>query len=341
MHKSLSVYASALKCTVGQIRRHIRAGLIPSAKLAQGKTGRPRWVIEDVSPEAIEVLASTLQIQRYRPPTFWEPRLVEHFETQGRDGKPSVSFQIHWQEIFAPPPTAVLDILFDLADRAALVWHHLTREDLLNPPVHWPDKHHCVVSPPSERKIEAYYRTQRRLLFAWFRPRTSFTHRWVTRMADESIGMIDIMQAALQLSLYHKLYSIEIDPRNLSLTLGVSKSTLYRRYGPLIPEALRFAHRHATSAAQNHPDSDANGNRDSNEDLHETPIDEHPKDLPFQSLLDAATQLYQAGAAVTPATLTSHLRRERLLRDGEHVYDFYSDTVINNAIAAAGPAAAA
>ncbi len=369
MHKSISLYASALKCTPGHLRRHIRAGLIPSAKLVKGKKGRPGWVIEDASPETIRTVAGKLQIKGYRRPTFWEPRVVDQFETKSADGRPSLSREIHWREIFVAPPKDYLSVLFDLADRAALVRHALTRDDLLNPPVHYPDKYHCVTLPAHEIKERAYYRTQRRLLTALFRPPTSLPFRWVKRMADVSIATIDVMQAALQLARYHRLHAIKIDHRNLSMVLGISKSTLYRRYDSLVSAALRLAHKHGRSTTQidrhqiereEHPglrletdqqgapafaldpdfSSQPEGTGASNEELHETSLRTPPLDLSFELLLDAAIQVARSGKPVDFKTLTDYLRGQRSLTRAQHVRDFWSDGEINNAVAGARLAAA-
>jgi hypothetical protein len=369
MHKSIALYAKRLNCSPGHVRRLIRSGAVRSARLVKGAKGRPEWVIDDTSPEAVEALRSKLATGKRTRPIFWEPVLVECFREKGTDGRPSVSYEIQWREIFVTPPTDDLGVLFELADRAALVWHGLTRHDLFHSPVHHPDRWRCVTSPAGERKIKAYYRTQKRLLNAFLRPRTSYTYRWVRRMADANFGTIDIMQAGLQLGLFHKLYGIEIDYRNLSRILGISKSTLYLRYGHLVHEALRVTHKHSRSATQRdqhqiereeHPglkletsqqseaafatkddsNSQSDGNNASDEELHETSVRSRPKDLSFELLLNAAIQLVRRGKSTNPATLTAYLRRRGSLTSTQHVCDFYSNGVIDNAIVAARSTAA-
>jgi hypothetical protein len=350
MHKSVGVYAAAVG-SAGHVRRLIRAGLVPSARLVKGVKGRPGWVIEDTSPEAVETLKNTLEAKKRGRPTFWEPVIVECFNDKGPDGKPSLSYEVRWHEIFRPPPLSGIDVLFELADRAALVWHGLTRHDLFHPPIHYPDKYRCLTDPLHQRKVEAYYRTQRRLLSALFKPRTSFTYRWVNRVADADFRTVDIMQAALHLGLYHKLYGreIEIGHQNLGRVLGISKSTLYRNYGKnLVNEALRVAHRYAQSATQrsqheleraHHPgrkletqqQSEGAFNTQDEPDLQGTSI----KDLPFSVLYDAANQLIRTGKAANAKTLTAYLRQQARLSSTENVSQFYSDGVISNAIAAA------
>jgi hypothetical protein len=342
---------------------------VRSARLVKGAKGRPSWLIDDTSPKAIEALRSKLKIRKRIRPVFWEPIVVECFREKGTDGRPSLCYEIHWREIFVAPPTDDVDVLFEVADRAALVWHGLTRHDVFNPPVNWPDQWRCVTSALAERKIQGYYRTQRRLVNALLRPPTSFTYRWVKRMADADFGTIDIMQAALHLALYRNVYGIKVDYRNLSMILGISKSTLYRRYGYLVHEALCMAHKRSTSATQRdqhglerqrHPglkletslQSDAAFAIEDNsssqldredafeDELHETLITSRPNDLPFELLLDAAIQLVRRGKFTNPATLTGYLRRRGSLTSTQHVCDFYSDGVIGNAIAAARPTAA-
>jgi len=170
-------------------------------------------------------------------------------------------------------------------------------------------------------------------------------------MADTEFQTVDIMQAALHLGLYHKLYGteIEIGHQNLGRVLGISKSTLYRRYGKkTVNEALRVAHRYAQSGTQRSQHDferdkqpglkletpqqrESAFNTGDKRDPHETAI----KDLPFSVLYDAAFQLIRAGKSANPKTLTAHLRRQGRLTSTENVSEFYSDAVINNAIAAA------
>src|SRR5437879_2139848 len=120
MHKSIAVYANGLNCSPGHVRRLIRSGAIRSARLVKGVKGRPEWVIDDTSPTAVESVRRKLPTKRPNRPVFCEPSVVECFRQNGPDGKPSISYQVHWREIFVTPATDDLDVLVELADRAAL-----------------------------------------------------------------------------------------------------------------------------------------------------------------------------------------------------------------------------
>jgi hypothetical protein len=367
MHKSLALYASALKCTAGQIRRHIRAGLLPSAKLVKGRTGRPGWVIEDTSPAAIKMLRIRLENVR---PVFCEPAEITRIEDRG-NGEITVSHEICWRESYTPPLNDNISALFDLADRAALYMHGLTPQDLINPPVYYPDKWHCVVWPPHERKVQAYYRTQGRLLYALFKPRKSYTKRWVRRLIRATFRKIDIMLAARQLAIYHKEYGVKIGHETLAKVLGISKSSLYRTYDKLVREALCIAHKHARSDTQlnqhereraDHPGSrletaeQSRGalrtqdslrtkfdedERDYETELQGTTSEGSPRDLPFELLHHAAIQIARTGEPLNPSTLTRYLRQRGMLTSSEHVSQIYSAGVINSAIVAARTTATA
>ena len=349
MHKSIFVYAKALNCSPGHVRRLIRAEQIHSAQLVKGRTGRPHWVICDTSPAAITAVRTKLQ--RKGRPTFWEPIQVECFQEKGPDGRPSIHYEIRWREIFAPQPSDDIDILFDLADRAALVWHGLTRQDLFHPATYGPDRWRYVTQPASARKIKEYNRTQQRLLYALFRPPTSYTHRWVKRMLDQSFSTIDIMQAALQLALYNKVYGIEIDHRTLARVLGISKTSLYRTYG-------RGAVRAALTQAQSNADSTTQVDRQ-DEILHQHPAMEsetdRPRpslavvlrlffgedsdreesfsefrktidDVPFQTIYDAASALRDAGKPLNYGSIKRSLQQRG--------FDYYNPAEFDRAISA-------
>ncbi len=370
MHKSLFACAEALECTPGHIRRLIRAGRIPSARLVKGPKGRPGWQIDDTSPQTLAALKLKLADAQHAQSIFWEPVVTEYFENKGPDGRPSLSYQIRWRSNYTPMLTDRFAILCDLAERAALVWHGLTRHDLFHPPVDRSENGvSWLISTSHKRRLQAYDRTQRKLLGALFRSPRSYSNRWVTRMAETSIETIDLMQAALQLALYSKLYEIKTSCRNLCMVLGISKSTLYRRYGRQVNEALRLAHKYARSSTQRgqhqverekHPglksetvqqsDRAFQSNDDLfaqsdekhaslDEELHHTAINSPPTDLPFEVVYSVATLMIRSNQAVNAKSLTIYLRRQGLIKSTQHVCDFYSDGVINNAIAAAKVAA--
>lgn len=309
-----------------------------------------------------------IKLENVRP-VFCEPAEITRIKDPG-NGEVTVSSEICWREIYSQPLNDNVSTLFDLADRAALYMHGLTRQDLINPPVYYPDKWHCVIWPPHERKVQAYYRTQGRLLYAFFKPRKSYTRRWVKRLLSATFRKIDIMLAARQLAIYQKTYGVKIGHETLAKVLGMSKSSLYRTYGKLVREALCFAHKHARSATQleqrereraDHPGSRLETAEQSRRalrtqdslrakfdedyedeaELQGTTSEGSPRDLPFEPLYDAAIQIARTGEPVNSASLTSYLRRHGTLTSSEYVSQIYSEGVINSAIVAGRTAATA
>ena len=66
-----------------------------------------------------------------------------------------------------------------------------------------------------------------------------------------NIDRVNVMQAAAYLALYHRRHSVPITHRTLARVLGISKRSLYRRYGhELIGAALRRSRSAAISAPQ-------------------------------------------------------------------------------------------
>jgi hypothetical protein len=265
---------------------------------------------------------------------------VESFESCEPEGRPLLTSRIHWREIYAPPAKDILSILFELADRAAMHMHGLTRQDLINPPVYSPDKHRWLIWPPHERKTNAYLCTQGRLLYALFKPPTSFANRRVRRLAAATLQTIDIMQAARQLALYNKVYDIEIGHQTLAKVLGMSKSSLYRTYEKLVPEALRYARKHAKSPTQldqrnrertAHPGleletekEDLNalrqalyGDDGAGGDFNETAAE--IDDIPFEDIYNAALAVRRAGKRLGRDALKARLgqRRSRSCSDAD------------------------
>ena len=92
--------------------------------------------------------------------------------------------------------------------------------------------------------MKAFERTKYLLLFGLYKSPSSFTYRWAMRRLNVSLQRMDIMQAAGQLALYHRIYGIEIRCKTLARLLGMSKSSLYlptvsssvRRFAFLVKE---------------------------------------------------------------------------------------------------------
>src|SRR5262245_21046968 len=98
--ESVSLYANALEVSERQVPRYCRAGFIPSAERITGRTGRPKWVIRNTSPEAIEAVRGMIVFQRFEPRAFSEPIRIR----QGPDAENgSTPTTIAWRPLKAAP----------------------------------------------------------------------------------------------------------------------------------------------------------------------------------------------------------------------------------------------
>lgn len=349
MHKSLALYCEALDCSASQVRRYIRAGLLPSAQLQKGPTGRPAWVIKDTTPKAIQQLNRLLQLRGVKRPVFMEP--VKPTEAGG--------VEVYWRAPFDSHLRAEcndLSLVHETIDRLALLKHGLRPSDLLSaatptyedrggmkiapsdnsyyskfkrlesgfrPGQEYYSPPGMRVRPEHEAKILEYERTKGRLIAALFKPETSFAHQWIWRfLLSRSLRAIDIDHAAAHLALHHRIIGIEINYKTLARVLGMSKSAMYRTYGgALISAALKYARGRAASSTQmdrqeleqirtNGPK--VPGNDFENHDFHQGSDD--ILDVPFQNILDAAVTLKAAGQPLD-RTGVRRVLRERGFRD--------------------------
>ena len=360
MHKSVDKYSKAVGCTPGQIRRYIRSGLIPSAELVKPRMGRPFWVIEDVSGEAIGTLKAKLASPCLTRPTFFEPALRQICEKTPNGTLGVTRNKIYWRPIHKSLDGDNGSTFIEIVERIALLFHGLTPNDLFQ------DRRRPV-DAAHEKKMNAYERTKYRLLFGLHKSPSSFTHRWVWRTLNKSLRRTDIIHGAQQLALYHRIYGIETNYKTLGQVLGMSKSTLYRNYGELVGEALQIARANALGPTQRdshsaerlrHPgllsethdqrsglfrphfgrddDSEDEGPDGRGGDLHGYSLmDSSPADLPFETLFNAAVELLRAGEPLSGESLELLLRRKKILNRSDRLSCYYSETDIKNAINAA------
>jgi AraC-like DNA-binding protein len=231
---SVSHYAVKLGVSERQVRRYCRSGLIPSAELTKGRTGRPKWRINDTSPKAIRELRETLTFQRFDPPSFCEPHIQSCKENP--EGK------IVWRRVYLPQIRDHLSLIVMRAHRAASLAHGMTESDIT----------HGLggKNAASENKIRRFAHTEGLVVNGLFEPVESMQHKWARRVFSEDLRQTDIRQAAEQLAIYHRTYGIEITYRSLAQVLGMSKSALYRTFDGLVGQALRLAKKKATSPTQ-------------------------------------------------------------------------------------------
>jgi hypothetical protein len=354
MHKSLLLYAKALNCTPGHVRRLIRAGHVPSAKLKNARLGRPQWVIEDTSTAAIELLKRRPVRSRNQRPTFWEPFRMDIFEEKDADGRPSLRYEISWRVVYTPECTDDFSTLFEIVQRIALDRHSLTLSDLRHPPLYSPDKIRYFVVPEHERKVADYEQTLYRCLMA-LRRKGSFARSLMLRLLNVSIRDADLHHAADQLALYHRLYRLDINCYTLAQVLGTSKSTLYRTYRDGVRESVGRARSKTRSATQfdaqksldpqfgpSSTDDYSNATLDAACRLcfgegkdGEEPFGEFNKainDLPFQILYDVAVELLETGHRPDYSSIARLLRKRGI--------EYYNAEEFDRAISAAHSSAA-
>jgi len=231
---SVSLYALKLRVSERQVRRYCRGGLIPSAELTKGRTGRPKWRINDTSPKAIRALREALAFQRFDPPTFCEPHVQRC--------KDNAEGKIVWRRVHRVQIQDHLSLIVMRAHRAALLAHGLMESDI----AHGLEGKKAA----SDNKIRRFANTEGLLVNGLFEPAESMQAKWARRVFSEDLRQSDITQAAEWLAIYHRAYGIEITYRSLAQVLGISKSALYRTFGDLVGYALRLAKKKAIFPTQ-------------------------------------------------------------------------------------------
>jgi hypothetical protein len=276
MHKSISIYANALGCTPGHIRRYIREGKIPSAQLIRSRFGRPNWSITDCSRSAIADLKTRIAGQRRlrAPVTFQEP-VPSLMLRESQDGKGVLGAEIIWQPMWRSlRGNDAVAAKHDVITRVALLSVGLSWHDIRNPNSTIDPMGRRRIEPLDQQKIQAFEENRLKWLRRWLLrdPTDSFTFEYdkmqrayirksVSPVSEPDrktlekllvdINRANIMQAAAYLALYHRRYSIPITYRTLARVLGVSKSSLYRQYGrELVEMALRSTRLAARSPTQ-------------------------------------------------------------------------------------------
>jgi len=135
MHKSIALYAKALGCTPGQVRRYIRHDAIPSAKLIRSRFGRPSWSIPDCSPATIANLKLRIAVQRSRraPVIFQEP-VPSLTLRESQDGRGVLGAEIIWQPMWRSLRSYdTVHARHDILTRMAMLSEGLSWHDIRNP----------------------------------------------------------------------------------------------------------------------------------------------------------------------------------------------------------------
>jgi hypothetical protein len=243
-------YAAELGISERQIRRYCERRLIPSAALTKGRTGRPKWIIRDTSPTAIQQLRDRLTFEHYQPPTFWEPLRIQHCK-ETADGKLApTSIEIGWRPIYVPPIRDQYSMVVERSHQVAMLLHRLSESDISNPPVIRDEHGLFLTNPPHERKVRAMDKTEARLIYGLCKSPKSRQYRWAYRVLAMNLRESDVLQAGARLAMFHRIFGIEITYLSLARVLGMSKSSLYRTYGTLVSKALRLANQMAASATR-------------------------------------------------------------------------------------------
>jgi hypothetical protein len=326
-YDSVSHYAAALEVSERQIRRYCQAGLIPSAELTKGRTGRPKWLIKDTSPQAINAVQRNLAFHRSELATFWEPRRIQPCEQKPDEQVVSTKISLTWVPFRAAIPDRY-SLITILAHRAALRLRRLTEYDITNPPV-YRDGPLYVTYPAHEEKIRKFERTEFRLLYGLCKPKTSKQYRWAHRVLTRDLRENDIMQAAERLAIFHQTHGIEITYRSLARVLGMSKSSMYRTYRGLVGEALKLTHKKAASPTQGDEWAKEDYLRDSNSFSTKA-----RHDLGFADLYNAVLELNTAGKPMDERNIYLALRGKGGLAKGEKLSDHFSPTDVENAVRA-------
>ena len=251
MHKSISIYAKAVGCTEGQIRRYIRQNRIPSARLIRSRVGRPVWSISDCSPEAIADLKARIKAERrFLPPVIFHEPIQIRTIGKTQNGKLVPVFEIVWRSTWRPLRAHnAVAAGHDVITRLALLSEELSWDDLHSPPTIM-DAGLRRVEPLHQEKIKAFEQKRLDYLRKWVSPSSLIDQQDIQKILAD-INRANIMEAAEYLALYHRRYEIPITHRILARVLGISKSSLYRQYGrELIKIALGQARSAATSPTQ-------------------------------------------------------------------------------------------
>ena len=246
MHKSISIYAQALDCTEGQIRRYIRQNRIPSARLIRSRVGRPAWSISDCSPEAIADLKARIKGERrlLPPVIFYEP-IQERTIWKAPNGKVASVVEITWRPAWVPlRANSTVAAGHDVITRLALLSEGLSWDDLRSPPTVL-NAGLRRVQPLHQEKIKAFEQKRLDYLRQWVSPSSPDDQHVIQKLLAD-INRANISEAAEYLALYHRQYDIPITHRMLARVLGISKSSLYRQYGR---ELIKIALCEARSAA--------------------------------------------------------------------------------------------
>ena len=276
MHKSIALYAKALGCTPGQVRRYIRHDAIPSAKLIRSRFGRPSWSIPDCSPATIANLKLRIAVQRSRraPVIFQEP-VPSLTLRESQDGRGVLGAEIIWQPMWRSLRRYdTVHARHDVVTRVAMLSEGLSWHDIRNPNTTIDPAGRRRIEPLDQQKIQAFEKNRLEWLRRWLLrdPTDSFTFEydkkqraWTRKSVSPpseldrktlekllvDINRANIMQAAAYLALYHRRHSIPITYRTLARVLGISKTSLYRQYGRVvIGEALCSSRLAATSSTQ-------------------------------------------------------------------------------------------
>lgn len=276
MHKSIFMYAKALRCTPGHVRRYIREGKIPSARLIPSRFGRPSWSIGDCSPRAIADLKTRIVGHRkFRAPVIFhqpaQPRLVR----EPRNGKTTLRAEIIWHPMWRSLRSYdAVHGLHDIITRLAMLSEGLSWHDVRNPCSTLDLAGRRRIAPLDKEKIQAFEKKRRDWLKAWLlrdpmnsfvfefdRKRRAWARKWISPASEPdrdrvrklfaNVNRANVMQAAEYLALYHRRYDVPITYQTLAQVLGISKTSLYRQYGrKLVQDALWGARSAAKSPTQ-------------------------------------------------------------------------------------------
>jgi len=251
VHKSISLYADALGCTPGNVRRYIRQGKIPSAQLIRSRFGRPGWSITDCSREAIADLKMRVRRQPRHPwpAAFHEPVPVLSVG-KNQTGKTVLRDEVIWEPTWRPLRAKdAIGAGHDMITRFAMLGEGLSWDDLRRPPTVMVGGLRRIEASHHE-KIKAFEQKRLKYLRKWVSPNSREDQQFIKSLLAD-INLANISEAAEYLALYHRRYDVPITYETLAQTLGISKSSLYRQYKrKLIQLALRRARSAATSPIQ-------------------------------------------------------------------------------------------
>ncbi|HPA17484.1 MAG TPA: hypothetical protein PLU30_07035 [Verrucomicrobiae bacterium] len=209
MSESIATYAKELGVTPRQILRYIEEGdLIPSARRERPPMGRPFWVIDDVRPSAIMRLKLELSL-RQRP----EYRSIRATALERGATHP---------EIF--------DYLIHLVEELALAENDLLREDIDRP---WydetPDGLQKKRTAHAE-KIQDFRESEARIWEELHLAAEGHDDAGFLDKLDRRLRLHELQRAAKELKIRFESDGQKPTVRNLATLMGISKSTLYRRF---------------------------------------------------------------------------------------------------------------